>query len=130
MGYNHLCPPPLNAPPILSLTGWVWHHEHQAGDGDPHHAVIACRAVWTAWVCWAAACADAELLYEAKYGKRGVDGKMTREQYQALRRRVGGTGEGGCGPGTPAIQQSRACRQYCKRTAPAAWRPPGDVANT
>lgn len=34
---------------------------------------------------------DAELLYEAKYGKRGVDGKMTREQYQALRRRVGGT---------------------------------------
>ena len=25
---------------------------------------------------------DADLLYEAKYGKRGEDGKMTREQYQ------------------------------------------------
>jgi hypothetical protein len=24
---------------------------------------------------------DAELLYEAKYGPRGEDGKMTREQY-------------------------------------------------
>lgn len=35
--------------------------------------------------------ADAELLYEAKYGKRGEDGKMTREQYQALRRKIGGT---------------------------------------
>ncbi|PRW20989.1 kinase [Chlorella sorokiniana] len=34
---------------------------------------------------------DAELLYEAKYGKRGEDGKMSREQYAALRRRVGGT---------------------------------------
>lgn len=37
---------------------------------------------------------DAELLYEAKYGKRGEDGKMTREQYAALRRRVGGTAKG------------------------------------
>eukprot|EP00878_Enallax_costatus_P023377 GHUV01024864.1.p1 GENE.GHUV01024864.1~~GHUV01024864.1.p1 ORF type:complete len:163 (+),score=50.77 GHUV01024864.1:211-699(+) len=34
---------------------------------------------------------DAELLYEAKYGKRGEDGKMTREQYMALRRKIGGT---------------------------------------
>lgn len=34
---------------------------------------------------------DAELLYEAKYGERGPDGKMTREQYQALRRKIGGT---------------------------------------
>jgi hypothetical protein len=34
---------------------------------------------------------DAELLYDAKYGKRGADGKMTREQYQALRRKIGGT---------------------------------------
>ena len=33
---------------------------------------------------------DAELLYDAKYGKL-EDGKMTREQYQALRRKVGGT---------------------------------------
>jgi hypothetical protein len=24
---------------------------------------------------------DADLLYEAKYGKRGADGKMTKEQY-------------------------------------------------
>lgn len=33
---------------------------------------------------------DAELLYEAKYGElRG--GKMSREQYQALRRKIGGT---------------------------------------
>jgi len=28
---------------------------------------------------------------QAKYGKRGEDGKMSREQYQALRRKVGGT---------------------------------------
>ena len=34
---------------------------------------------------------DADLLYEAKYGQRGEDGKMTREQYQALRRKIGGT---------------------------------------
>lgn len=34
---------------------------------------------------------DRELLYEAKYGERGADGKMTREQYAALRRKVGGT---------------------------------------
>ncbi|WIA20785.1 hypothetical protein OEZ86_004705 [Tetradesmus obliquus] len=34
---------------------------------------------------------DAELLYEAKYGERGPDGKMTPEQYQALRRKIGGT---------------------------------------
>ena len=34
---------------------------------------------------------DAELLYEAKYGSRGEDGKMSREQYQALRRKIGGT---------------------------------------
>lgn len=34
---------------------------------------------------------DAELLYDAKYGKRGEDGRMTREQYSALRRRVVGT---------------------------------------
>ena len=34
---------------------------------------------------------DRELLYEAKYGKRGADGKMTREQYGALRRKIGGT---------------------------------------
>jgi hypothetical protein len=34
---------------------------------------------------------DAELLYEAKYGERGADGKMTQEQYQALRRKIGGT---------------------------------------
>ena len=33
---------------------------------------------------------DAELLYDAKYGKL-QGGKMTREQYQALRRKVGGT---------------------------------------
>uniref|UniRef100_A0A7S4D1F5 Uncharacterized protein n=1 Tax=Eutreptiella gymnastica TaxID=73025 RepID=A0A7S4D1F5_9EUGL len=33
---------------------------------------------------------DAELLYEAKYGKRET-GKMSREQYGALRRKVGGT---------------------------------------
>lgn len=39
---------------------------------------------------------DAELLYEAKYGKRGSDGKMSREQYAALRRRVGGTAKGKC----------------------------------
>lgn len=36
---------------------------------------------------------DAELLYEAKYGTL-ENGKMTREQYQALRRRVGGTAKG------------------------------------
>lgn len=34
---------------------------------------------------------DADLLWEAKYGERGPDGKMTREQYAALRRKVGGT---------------------------------------
>jgi len=34
---------------------------------------------------------DAELLYEAKYGARGEDGKMTKEQYAALRRKIGGT---------------------------------------
>ncbi|KAG2439938.1 hypothetical protein HXX76_004057 [Chlamydomonas incerta] len=34
---------------------------------------------------------DADLLYEAKYGDRGTDGKMTPEQYQALRRKVIGT---------------------------------------
>lgn len=33
---------------------------------------------------------DAELLYDAKYGKL-KDGKMTKEQYQALRRKIGGT---------------------------------------
>jgi len=33
---------------------------------------------------------DAELLYEATYGKL-EGGKMSREQYQALRRKVGGT---------------------------------------
>lgn len=33
---------------------------------------------------------DAELLYDAKYGQL-KDGKMTREQYQALRRKIGGT---------------------------------------
>lgn len=38
---------------------------------------------------------DADLLYEAKYGKRGEDGKMTREQYQALRRKIGGTAKVG-----------------------------------
>lgn len=32
-----------------------------------------------------------ELLYEAKYGERGPDGKMTPEQYAALRRKIGGT---------------------------------------
>ena len=32
---------------------------------------------------------DAELLYEAKYGE--WNGKMSKEQYQALRRKVGGT---------------------------------------
>ncbi|GFR42074.1 hypothetical protein Agub_g2895 [Astrephomene gubernaculifera] len=37
--------------------------------------------------------ADAELLYEAKYGKRGADGKMTPEQYKALRRKVIGTAQ-------------------------------------
>ncbi|KAL4451446.1 hypothetical protein ABPG77_009518 [Micractinium sp. CCAP 211/92] len=34
---------------------------------------------------------DAELLYEAKYGKRGDNGKLTAEQAAALRRRVVGT---------------------------------------
>ena len=34
---------------------------------------------------------DADLLYAAKYGARGADGKMTPEQYAALRRKVGGT---------------------------------------
>ena len=34
---------------------------------------------------------DAELLYEARYGNLGKDGKMSREQYQALRRKIGGT---------------------------------------
>ena len=34
---------------------------------------------------------DADLLYEAKYGTRGEDGKMSREQYGALRRKIGGT---------------------------------------
>lgn len=29
---------------------------------------------------------DAELLYDAKYGERGPDGKMTREQYQCVAR--------------------------------------------
>ncbi len=33
---------------------------------------------------------DAELLYDAKYGKL-KDGKMSKEQYQALRRKIGGT---------------------------------------
>jgi hypothetical protein len=32
---------------------------------------------------------DAELLYDAKYGKL-KDGKMSREQYNALRRKVSG----------------------------------------
>jgi hypothetical protein len=34
--------------------------------------------------------ADAEMLYDAKYGKL-ENGRMTREQYAALRRKVGGT---------------------------------------
>jgi hypothetical protein len=34
---------------------------------------------------------DAALLWDAKYGERGSDGKMTREQYGALRRKIGGT---------------------------------------
>lgn len=34
---------------------------------------------------------DAKLLSDAKYGVRGKDGKMTRDQYNALRRKVGGT---------------------------------------
>ena len=34
---------------------------------------------------------DAELLYDAKYGERTADNRMTKEQYQALRRRIGGT---------------------------------------
>ncbi|KXZ44719.1 hypothetical protein GPECTOR_63g45 [Gonium pectorale] len=34
---------------------------------------------------------DADLLYEAKYGQRGDDGRMTPAQYQALRRKVIGT---------------------------------------
>lgn len=34
---------------------------------------------------------DAELLYEARYGKRGDNGKLTAEQAAALRRRVVGT---------------------------------------
>lgn len=33
---------------------------------------------------------DAELLWQAKY-ERSPDGKMSREQYAALRRKVGGT---------------------------------------
>eukprot|EP00889_Picochlorum_renovo_P002760 jgi/Picre1/29790/NNA_005172.t1 len=33
---------------------------------------------------------DAELLYDARYGKL-EDGKMSRAQYQALRRKIGGT---------------------------------------
>ena len=33
---------------------------------------------------------DAALLYDAKYGEL-EGGKMSKEQYQALRRRVGGT---------------------------------------
>jgi hypothetical protein len=36
---------------------------------------------------------DAELLYEAKYGEL-KDGKMSKEQYAALRRRVGGSAKG------------------------------------
>lgn len=35
---------------------------------------------------------DADLLYEAKYGKL-EGGKMSREQYAALRRKVGGTAQ-------------------------------------
>lgn len=34
---------------------------------------------------------DRELLWEAKYGNRNPDGKMSPEQYAALRRKVGGT---------------------------------------
>lgn len=34
---------------------------------------------------------DSDLIYEAKYGERGADGKMSREQYAALRRKVVGT---------------------------------------
>ena len=34
---------------------------------------------------------DADLLSEAKYGKRAADGKMTPEQVAALRRKVIGT---------------------------------------
>lgn len=37
---------------------------------------------------------DAELLYDAKYGKRGEDGRMSREQYGALQRRIRGTAKG------------------------------------
>ncbi len=37
---------------------------------------------------------DAELLYDAKYGKREENGKMTPEQAAALRRRVVGTAKG------------------------------------
>lgn len=51
---------------------------------------------------------DAELLYEAKYGKRGEDGKMTREQYAALRRRVGGTAKGEHVAGTKIMRGSAA----------------------
>jgi hypothetical protein len=39
---------------------------------------------------------DADLLYEAKYGKRGEDGRMSREQYGALRRKIGGTAKVRC----------------------------------
>jgi len=34
---------------------------------------------------------DAELLYDARYGKLDKDGKMSKEQYAALRRKIGGT---------------------------------------
>jgi hypothetical protein len=37
---------------------------------------------------------DAELLYDAKYGKRDGSGKLTPEQAAALRRRVVGTAKG------------------------------------
>jgi hypothetical protein len=30
---------------------------------------------------------DAKLLYDARYGKRGEDGKMSKEQYQCVHRR-------------------------------------------
>jgi hypothetical protein len=66
---------------------------------------------------------DAELLYEAKYGRRDASGKMSREQYAALRRRVGGTAKGelrgGGGLRASGWGQRLLCSGFCLGWSPA-----------
>jgi hypothetical protein len=64
---------------------------------------------------------DADLLYEAKYGEL-KDGKMSREQYAALRRKIGGTAWVALPvPGLPGrLLQGVAGRAPCVVQAPPA----------